>query len=68
MLPIVALLIGRLITDRFGSGRSGADTRWYRANQRWEQLFYCGRCDGVFVPGDIGLVPARQMREYLAAE
>ena len=24
---------------------------------RWNSLFYCHRCDGVFVPGDEKLAP-----------
>src|SRR5207248_4640453 len=32
--------------------------RWRKAMERWAQLFYCHRCDGVFVPGAPSLVPA----------
>lgn len=68
ILPALLFVVGRFVTDRFGHGPSQADLRWLRAHQRWEQLFYCGRCDGVFIPGDIGLVPTPQMQEYLAGQ
>ncbi|MEN9939016.1 MAG: hypothetical protein RLZZ387_5595 [Chloroflexota bacterium] len=39
--------------------------RWHRAHTRWEQLSYCSRCDGVFIPGQPRLVPAGDLHPYL---
>jgi hypothetical protein len=35
------------------------------AIQRWKALFYCGRCDGVFVPGNDSFAPMDKLRSYL---
>lgn len=37
------------------------------ALKRWQSLYYCHRCDGVFVPGKSGLIPTDQMSQYLYA-
>ena len=36
-----------------------------KAEQRWLEMFYCGRCDGVFMPGEGRFVPIGEMRTYL---
>lgn len=41
--------------------------RWERAVERWEQLYYCFRDDGVFLPNHAVLVPSAQMKQYLYA-
>jgi hypothetical protein len=41
---------------------------WHQARDRWEQLAYCARCDGVFLPGQARLVPAEQMQGWLLQE
>jgi len=33
------------------------EERWQEAVQFWEQAFYCGRCDGLFKPGDAEIQP-----------
>lgn len=39
---------------------------WRTAYAVWQQLFYCLRCDGVFLPGESSsLIPAEQMRIFL---
>jgi hypothetical protein len=40
---------------------------WERAMDRWSRLFYCGRCDGVFIPGEGGFTPIGQMQQALFA-
>lgn len=40
---------------------------WQAAMGRWERLFYCHRCDGVFIPGE-ELVPTTQIRSLLYEE
>lgn len=33
---------------------------WHRASERWQQLYHCARCDGVFIPGQPSLTPVDQ--------
>jgi hypothetical protein len=42
--------------------------RWHLASERWKQLVYCRRCDGVFVPGQQHLTPADQIQPLLYEE
>ena len=38
---------------------------WQYAAQKWDQLLYCHRCDGVFLPhGYSPLIPTPQARDY----
>ena len=38
---------------------------WQRAMQNWQRLYYCHRCDGVFMPGQLFLIPIDQMMDFL---
>ena len=38
---------------------------WENAMRKWEQCYYCGRCDGVFIPQQSSLIPIAQMHEFL---
>lgn len=38
---------------------------WERAMAKWEALYYCDRCDGVFFPDRPRLVRADEMEKYL---
>ncbi len=40
---------------------------WHRASERWQQLFYCARCDGLFLPGQTTLTPVDQMQTLIYA-
>ena len=40
---------------------------WQRAMATWQHLFYCHRCDGIFLSGQPYLVPTAQMMEFLYA-
>jgi hypothetical protein len=40
-------------------------SRWKRAIARWNQLYYCSRDDGVFIPGQSHFVPVDQMTDFL---
>lgn len=40
---------------------------WHRASERWQQLSYCARCDGVFLPGQTTLTPVEQMQMLIYA-
>jgi len=37
---------------------------WQKAMQRWDKLYYCYRCDCVFIQGEES-VPSREMRAYI---
>lgn len=39
--------------------------QWQRAISTWQQLYYCHRCDGVFLPGQTFLFPKEQMMSLL---
>jgi predicted RNA-binding Zn-ribbon protein involved in translation (DUF1610 family) len=41
------------------------DKRWATAMDRWNQLYYCGRDDCVFLPGAHTHAPVSVMMEYL---
>lgn len=71
-------LIGLMVVWVFRSGwrhaqlaREGRMTHeprlddWERAYTRWQQLYYCQRDDGVFIPGQNVFVPIEQMNDYL---
>jgi predicted RNA-binding Zn-ribbon protein involved in translation (DUF1610 family) len=38
---------------------------WRNALDRWNQLYYCGRDDCVFIPGENSSAPLSKMKEYL---
>ncbi|HLJ69126.1 MAG TPA: SHOCT domain-containing protein [Chloroflexota bacterium] len=39
---------------------------WQMAAQKWDNLFYCGRCDGVFLPNDYSdLVASGKTQEFI---
>ncbi len=38
---------------------------WQRSMQRWSTLFYCPRCDSVYVPSTHQSAPAHAMRRLL---
>ncbi|HVB60724.1 MAG TPA: hypothetical protein VNE61_05965 [Ktedonobacteraceae bacterium] len=41
--------------------------QWQIAISRWQQLYYCHRCDGVFLSGQTFLVPKEQKMSLLYA-
>ncbi|MBE2183482.1 MAG: hypothetical protein IAE89_08665 [Anaerolineae bacterium] len=42
--------------------------QWKRALARWEELYYCYRDDGVFLPNHAVFVPIARMKQYLYAK
>lgn len=38
---------------------------WYRANNRWQKLYFCHRDDIVFIPGEGPFSSTEKMNEYL---
>ena len=41
---------------------------WEKAFNKWNQLYYCARDDGVFIPGQNRFVPVDQMTSFLYKE
>jgi len=39
--------------------------RWERAIERWRELYYCYRDDGIFIPAQTRLIPVEQLRAFL---
>jgi hypothetical protein len=39
--------------------------RWERAMERWRELYYCYRDDGVFIPAQTRFIPVEQLRAFL---
>ncbi len=38
---------------------------WQGAMHKWNQLYYCTRDDGVFIPGQSQLAPAAHMMDFI---
>jgi len=38
---------------------------WNQAMHRWHRLYYCSRCDGVFIPGEGMFTPIEEMHSAL---
>ena len=38
---------------------------WKKAMERWDRLYYCGRDDCVFIPGENSSASISKMKEYL---
>jgi len=66
VIGLALLILGVVLFAGSGSALpwSEASARDKNALQKWEQLFYCYTCDGVFVPGQMLLVPRGKIREY----
>lgn len=43
----------------------GEIPRWEKAISKWHQLYFCYRCDGIFLPGEIFIVPSQYMMNFL---
>lgn len=61
VMDVVALLLGLagliILLVAFSKRKQWRDEaaaqmpEWEKAIQMWNQLYYCARCDGVFIPG-----------------
>lgn len=40
--------------------------QWQQAMTKWQQLYYCARDDGVFLPGKTTLIPVGMLQQWLA--
>ncbi len=81
-VPVVILLFAAIVLIRWAWLSSRRETRtlreaeaqyplqveaWKRALERWKQLYYCQRDDGVFIPAQARLIPVNEMRAFLYA-
>lgn len=71
VLVIVPTIIAPIVAWKWLTARSRharteeALPAWENAITKWQQLYYCHRCDGVFIPGrEARLVPPGPMRDY----
>lgn len=66
LVVFVALIARILVLWVSGRKRTAQSIpHWQRAIGVWDQLYYCHRCDGVYVPGQSPLVPAGDMPRFL---
>jgi hypothetical protein len=79
-VPVSIILFAAIILTRWAWMSSRRETKtlneaqadyplqveaWKRALERWEQLYYCHRDDGVFIPAQTQLIPVNEMRAFL---
>ncbi len=65
-IPIIGFIVWKQQQAAANRARhKKAREKWQRAKERWGRLFYCGRCDGVFVPGETRFVSTPKMDELL---
>jgi hypothetical protein len=62
---LLSLRRGTLTTSQKETEYSLQLHNWERAVQRWEQLYYCYRDDGVFLPAQPRFVPLNDMKSFL---
>jgi hypothetical protein len=70
VVVLVLCLVGFAVTAQRYYQRQAAqrasEEEWSRARAKWEQLYYCGRCKGVFIPGgEPHLVGVYQVSEFV---
>jgi len=39
---------------------------WEKAMDRWDEMYYCANCDGVYIPWERQFVPVAQMQALVA--
>lgn len=61
---VFAAKVGRIKTARTTFQKQEVP-RWEKAMTKWQQLYYCHRCDGVFLPGEASIVPSNKMVDFL---
>ena len=65
-LPVMLFVLHIRSMRRQMVERHRARQEWQQKMQRWEALYYCHRCDGVFLPGLPLFVPASVTQAFLA--
>jgi hypothetical protein len=67
---LVLCLVGFAVTSQryyqCQAAQRANEEEWSKARAKWEQLYYCGRCNGVFIPGgEPHLVGVYQVPEFV---
>lgn len=66
LLPGIVILAGALVVYSNRKQRFDEEMpQWQRLMRMWNRLYYCSRCDGVFIPGKTLLVPSDLMGGFL---
>ena len=70
VVVFVLCLVGFAVTSQRYYQRQIAQRarqdEWSKARGKWEQLYYCGRCNGVFIPGgEPHLVAVTQVPDFV---
>jgi hypothetical protein len=70
VVVLVLCLVGFAVTTlryyQRQAAQRASEEEWSRARAKWEQLYYCGRCKGVFIPGGKPhLVGVYQVSEFV---
>ena len=70
VVVLVLCLVGFAVTSQRYYQRQAvqraSQEEWSRARAKWDQLYYCGRCNGAFVPGgDPHLVAVHQIPDFV---
>lgn len=75
-LPIVTIPIALVLLKRDMARHESSEKErlnqelltWEAGLRAWEGLYYCARCDGVFLPGDAAITPPSGMGAFLRRE
>jgi hypothetical protein len=67
LVPPVRPQLGCLVALFAPQKAHQAERQWQRAYEKWERLYYCTRCDGVYIPGETGLISVEQLSLLLYA-
>jgi hypothetical protein len=73
VLPLVGGILALVLTARQRKAKQVQETaqvefareRWQKAKARWDQAYYCGRDDCVFIPGEAESVPSHDLARLL---
>jgi hypothetical protein len=70
VVVLVLCLLGFAVTSQRYYQRQAAQRasqeEWSKARAKWDQLYYCSRCNGVFIPGgEPHLVAANNVPEFV---
>jgi hypothetical protein len=66
LLPVVLLVLLIQGVRASAPASQRAWLEWQRQMEKWQALYYCHRCGGVFIPGSGVFVPAPATHAFLA--
>ncbi len=64
-MGLILLLVPWLVFRYVDQGYQRQYAQWQKATDKWNRMYYCSRCAGVFMEGQNRLVPLEQMRSFL---